>query len=172
MICYNLLSLHIEKFYLLRKENGIFFFQAGVLLGACEVQYVSMLSHLTTSDGGYSSLLDVLEEIKEDCLYEPLWSGGGLVAENNRITDIRLEGLWFESMGLTYLDMDRTWNWTWTWNCSSPGGLSLHHCRSAPEQGTLLPQHLLPRRRPWLPTALCVHCVFTVCCCAVFTWMG
>ncbi|CAB1443548.1 unnamed protein product [Pleuronectes platessa] len=28
-------------------------------------------------------------------------------------------------------------------------------CRPAPEQGTLLPQHLLPGRRTWLLTALC-----------------
>ena len=94
-----------------------------------------------------------------DCGLWWRWTSG-LVAENNGHQTGRSLVC---GHGLTYLDMDQTSN------CSTPRGLSLHHCRSAPEQGTLLPQHLLPGRRPWLSTALCVHCVL---CPAVFTRMG
>ena len=58
---------------------------------------------------------------------------------------------------------------TWKWKCSSPRGLSLPHCLSASEQGTLLPQHLLPPGAIHGCPLLCVHCVL---CPAVFTWMG
>ena len=76
--------------------------------------------------------------------------GGGLVAENNGHQTGRSL---VRGHGLTYLDMDQTWN------CSSPRGLSLHHCRSAPP----------PPYSPNICSPGAVHgcpllCVFTVCC--------